>query len=87
MLCSRIGSVMICGIALIAIDRGFESWSVQTEDYENGIYCFSAKHAALRSKGEYWLARNGNSVSEWSDMFIRGLLFKWYSTIKIQLEV
>jgi hypothetical protein len=33
------------------------------------------------------LARIGNSVSEWSDMFIRGLLFKWYSTIKIQLLV
>ena len=76
MLCNRIGSIMICGTALIAIARGFESWSVQTEDYENGIYCFSAKQAALRTKGEYWLTRIGNSVSEWSDMFIRGLLFK-----------
>jgi hypothetical protein len=30
--------------------------------------CFSAKHAALRSKSKDWLARNRNNVSEWSDM-------------------
>jgi hypothetical protein len=34
-----------------------------------------------------WLARNQNNVSEWSDMFTRGLLFKWTRTIKIQLSV
>jgi hypothetical protein len=26
--------------------------------------CFSAKHAALRIKGNDWLARNQNNVSE-----------------------
>jgi len=30
--------------------------------------CFSAKHAALRSKSKDWLARNQDNVSEWSDM-------------------
>jgi hypothetical protein len=29
-----------------AIDRGFETRSGQTKDYEIGICCFSAKHAA-----------------------------------------
>jgi len=33
------------------------------------------------------LARKQNNVSEWSDMFTRGLLFQWTSTIKIQLGV
>jgi hypothetical protein len=31
--------------------------------------------------------RNQNNVSEWSDMFTRGLLFQSASTIKIQLSV
>jgi hypothetical protein len=56
-------------------------------DYKIGICCFSAKHTALRRKSKVCLARNQNKVSEWSDMSIRGLLFQWASTIKIQLGV
>ena len=48
----------------------------QTKDYKIGICCFSAKHAALRRKSEDWLARNQNSVSEWGNMSIHGLLFQ-----------
>jgi hypothetical protein len=33
------------------------------------------------------LARNQDNVSEWGHMSIRGLLFQWASTIKIQLSV
>jgi hypothetical protein len=33
------------------------------------------------------LVRNQNNVSEWSDMSIRGLLFRWASTIKFQLSM
>jgi hypothetical protein len=32
------------------VDRGFEPRSGKTKDYEIGICCFSAKHAALRRK-------------------------------------
>jgi hypothetical protein len=42
----------------------------------HGICCFSAKHAALRSKRKDWLAQNQNNVSEWSDMSTCGLLFQ-----------
>jgi hypothetical protein len=49
--------------------------------------CFSAKHTALRRKSKEWLARNQDNVSEWDDMSIRGLLFQWTSTIKIQLSM
>ena len=48
----------------------------QTKDYEIGICCFSAYHAALRRKNKDWLARNQNNVSEWGDMSTRGLLFQ-----------
>jgi hypothetical protein len=51
------------------------------------ICCFSGKHAALRRKSKDWSARNQDNVSEWGDMSIRGLLFLWASTIKIQLSV
>ena len=60
-------------LASIVVDRGFEPRSGQTKDYTIGICCFSAKHAALRSKSKDWLARNQNNVSEWGDMSIRVL--------------
>jgi hypothetical protein len=70
-----------------AVYRGFEPWSGQPKDYKIGIYCFSAKHAALRRKSKDWLARNQDNVSEWCDMFTRGLLCQWTSTMQIQLSV
>jgi hypothetical protein len=46
------------------------------KDYAIGICFFSAKHAALRRRSKDWLARNQDSVSEWGDMSIGGLLFQ-----------
>ena len=48
---------------------------------------FSAKHAALRRKSKYWLARNQINVSKWSDMSTRRLLFQRASTINIKFSV
>ena len=59
---------MVSVLASSAVDRGFESLSDQTKDYKIGICCFSAKHAALRRKNKDGLARNQDSVSEWSDI-------------------
>ena len=67
---------MVWVLALSVVNRGFEPRLSQTKDYKIGICSFSAKHAALRRKSKDWLARNQNNVSEWSDMFIRGLLFQ-----------
>jgi hypothetical protein len=39
-------------LASSAVDGVFEPWSGQTKDYEIGICCFSAKHAALRTKSK-----------------------------------
>ena len=66
---------MICVFASSAADRGLEPRSGNIRAYEIGICCFSAKHTALRSKNNDWLARNRNNVSEWGDMSTRGLLF------------
>jgi hypothetical protein len=52
------------------VDRGFEPWLGQTKDCKIGIYYFSAKHTALRSKSKVWLAQNQDNVSEWKDMSI-----------------
>jgi hypothetical protein len=67
---------MVSVLASSAVDRGFKPRSGQTKDYEIGICCFSTKHAALRKKSNDWLARNQVSVSEWSHMSTRGLLFQ-----------
>jgi hypothetical protein len=67
---------MVSVLASSAVDRGFEPRSGQTKDYKISIYCFSAKHAALRRKSKDGLARNQNNVSEWSDMSTRELLFQ-----------
>jgi hypothetical protein len=75
-LTNRIVGEIVSVLASTAIDHGFELRSGQPKDYEIGICCFSAKHAALRRKSKDWLARNQNNVSEWCDMSTRGLLFQ-----------
>ena len=59
---------MVSVLASSAVDRGFKPRSGQTKGYKIGICCFSAKHAAFRSKSKDWLARNQDNVSEWSNM-------------------
>ena len=61
--------------------------SGQIKDYKVGICCFSTKYTELRRKNKDLLARNQDNIPEWCDMSIRGLLFQWASTIKIQLSV
>jgi hypothetical protein len=61
-LANRISGVMVSLIALSVVGRGFKPWSGQTKDYEIGICCFSAMHAALRRKSKDWLARNQDNV-------------------------
>jgi hypothetical protein len=56
------------GIGGIMVRSGFEPPSGQTKDYKIGIYCFSAKHTALRRKTEDWLAPNQHNVSGWGHM-------------------
>ena len=41
---------MVSVLVSSVVDCGFETRSGQTKDYEIGICCFSAKHAALRRK-------------------------------------
>jgi hypothetical protein len=72
----RIGGVIVSVLASIVVDRRFEPQSGQPNDYQIGICCFSAKHAALRRDDKNWLARNQNNVFECSSMSIRGLLFQ-----------
>ena len=53
----HISGVMFGVLASSAIDGGFDPLSGQTKDYKFGICCFSAKHAALRSRSKDWLDR------------------------------
>ena len=71
-----IGDVIAIVFASSVVDRGFEPRLDQTKDYKIGICYFSAKHAALRSKGKDWLTRTQDNMSECSNMAIRGLLFQ-----------
>jgi hypothetical protein len=50
----RIGGVMVSVLASSAVDRGFAPRSGQTKDYKICVFCFSAKHAALRRKSNDW---------------------------------
>jgi hypothetical protein len=69
---------------LSAVNRGLESLSGQTKDYEICIYRFSHEPAASQSKSKD-CTRNQKNVFEWNDMSTRGLLFQ--CTIKIKLRV
>jgi hypothetical protein len=44
--------------------------SDQTKNYKIDIYCFSAKHAALRSKSKDWLLRNQNVSDSITKIFL-----------------
>jgi hypothetical protein len=70
---------MVSLLTSSAVDHEFKPWSGQTKDYKIGIYCFSAKYAALRRKSKDWLARNQDNVSEWGDMTIRRLFFQFFT--------
>ena len=74
---------MVSVLVLRAVDLEFEPRSGKPNDYNIGMYCFFAKHAALKKKSKDWLDRNQNNVPEWGGMYIRGLLFLEASTIKI----
>ena len=78
---------MVSVFALSVVDRGFEPWSGQIKDYDIGVCCFSTKHASFKRKSKDWLARNRDSMFEWGDMFIHGVLYQWARTINIQLSV
>ena len=67
---------MVTVLTSSVVDHGIEPYSGQTKDYNIGICCFSAKHAALRRQYKDWLAWNQAIVSEWGDMSIRRLLFQ-----------
>ena len=66
---------MVTVLESSAIERGFEPQEGQTKDYEIGICCFSAKHAALRRKSEDWLAQTQDNASAWGDISIHKLMF------------
>jgi hypothetical protein len=67
---------MVSVLTSSAVARGFKPRSGQTKDYEIGICCFSAKHAALRRKSRLVGSELQNNVFEWSDMSIREPLFQ-----------
>jgi predicted LPLAT superfamily acyltransferase len=78
---------MVSVFASSAVIRELEYRSGQIKEYQIGICCFFAKHAALRRKSKDWLARNQDNVFEWGDISIHALLFQRASTIKIQLSM
>jgi len=75
-----IGGAMVSVLSSNVVDSGIKPRSGQIIDYAIDIYCFSVKHAALRSKIKYSLTRNLDNVSEWGDIYVRGLLCQWFST-------
>ena len=70
------GGVIVIVLSSTVVDRGFEPRSGQTKDYNICIFFFSANYAVLRRKSKGWLALNQDNVTQWSDMFIHGLLFQ-----------
>ena len=57
------------------VECGLEPRSSQTKDYIKMVFvAFLHKHAALRKTTKDYLAWNQDNVSEWSDLFIHGLL-------------
>jgi hypothetical protein len=63
-----IGSVSVIAQSSSAVDRVFEPRMIQTNDYNIGIYYFSATDTVCSSKSKDGLAKNPDNLSKWSDM-------------------
>jgi hypothetical protein len=59
---------MVSVLTSSVVNHGVEPQSGQANDYEIGIWCFSTKHATLRSISKYWLAWNWDNVFDRSNM-------------------
>ena len=83
-----ISGVMASIFSLSVVDRGFDSRSGQTKDWNWYLLLpIYAKHAALRSKSKDCLAQNQNNVYEWNGMSTHKLVCQQVSIIKIQLSM
>jgi hypothetical protein len=58
------------------VDRRFHLRSVQSNNNNTGVFCFSPNHAAIMNKSKNWLDQNQDNASDWSDIVIPGLLFQ-----------
>ena len=58
-----LGGVMVSVLASSAEGRRFDPRPGQTKDIKIRIGCFSAKHAAFRSKSTDWSPQSQNNVS------------------------
>jgi len=70
-----IGGVIVSLLSSSVVDRELEPQSDRIKDNEIGIFCFPAKHIALRRKTG-WLPWNRDNVSECGDISIRRLFFQ-----------
>jgi len=87
MVLNRIGCVRISVLASSVVDRvGSCPGRVKPKTVKCVFTLFFHWAHILKSKSKDWLAHNQDNVYEWSDIFTRGLLFQWASTIKIQLR-
>jgi hypothetical protein len=81
-----IGGVMVSMLTSGTVDHGFIGGvmvsmgsspdQVQPKTIKFVFVCFSANHAAIKRKSKDFFARNQDNVSEWSKMFIHGLMFQ-----------
>jgi hypothetical protein len=84
---NHIDGAMASEFASSALNRLFEPRSGYAKYYEICICFFSAKHTSLTRKSKDLLARIQDNVSEWGNISIGELLFRWASTITVQLSV
>jgi hypothetical protein len=64
----HIGGEMVSVFASSAVDRGFESRSGHTKDYEIGIHCFSANHtASMRKRNKLKKEKQNNDQNKQKD--------------------
>jgi hypothetical protein len=73
---NRFGGVMVCVLSSSVVDREFEPRSGQTKNYKIGMFCFSAKHAALKKRDKTGCLGIRIISPRVGGMSIRGLLFQ-----------
>jgi hypothetical protein len=55
---------MVGVLVSIVVDRGVDSWSGQTKDYQIGICCFFDRHLVTISKKYIWIDYEMNDIDD-----------------------
>jgi hypothetical protein len=86
---NNIGGVMVSVIASSVVGRGVRTHVRSKQRLLNWYTCMLLLRWTynIKEQKQRLVGSNSDNLTRWDDMFTRGLLFQWSSTIKAKVKV